>query len=369
MALIVDLTDLAGVYGTRLLVEAGHTVVRIEPPGGDRIRRLGPHLPGAAPLESSPYHAFHNAGKKSLALDLTVRAAREALLRLVARADAVVAGVDGTPDENAMHAANPRIVDTRIDDESELVAYARSGLLSITGQPGEEPMVLGAHIAYAATGLYAALATSAALFAARLSGEGQSVAVSVRACLESWMEQPMVTYLTTGAVTERRGFRGAITAVSGAFECREGYWMVSVPHGADGWARFIAWIKDPVLAADPALAEERVRLRMRDMVLDRVSEWSRTRDRDEIVVEAQRQHVPASPVTTPFDLVDDPQLVARGFQKPIDHPLFGHIMFPQGAIAAITGVPIGPAPLLGQHNSELLADLGYDEDERRQITA
>lgn len=362
MARVVDLTGLAGIYATRLLVEAGHEVIRIEPPAGDVVRRLEPYIGDASypQIERSAYHAFYNAGKKSVALDVQRSDDRIVVERLLARADAVVANGALPIEEERVTDENPRLVRVRIDDEPELVAYARSGLLSITGHPGREPTMLGAHIAYAATGLYAGLAVSAALYAAQCSGSGSATVVSVSACLASWMEQPMVTYLTTGAVAERRGLRGAITAVSGAFRCRDGYWMVSVPHGADGWSRFIGWIADPVLAADPSLADERARLRQRDTVLDRVAAWSLPRARDEIVSEAQRRHVPASPVATPADLVEDPQLVARGFQRPIEHPLLGQVMFPQGAIATVTGTTVGPAPRLGEHNAEVLRDLGQD---------
>lgn len=370
MAVIVDLTDLASVYATRLLVEAGHAVTRVEPRDGDELRHLPPHLgpPSAHSLETGAYHGFYNAGKRSLALDLARDGAREVLTRLIARADAVIASGRVPIDLETIRAADPRLVTIRVDDDApELCAYARSGLLSITGHPGEEPMILGAHITYAATGLYAGLAATAALWSARSSGVGRAVTVSVLGCLESWMEQPMVTYLTTGAVTERRGFRGAITAVSGAFRCRDGYWMVSVPHGAEGWERFIGWIQDPVLAGDLTLADERERLKKRDAVLDRISAWSKDKARDEIVAEAQRRRVPASPVTTPLDLVGDPQLVARGFQRPLEHPLFGGVMFPQGAIATVTGVRVGAAPILGQHNAAILTELGYSESDRRDL--
>ena len=88
---------------------------------------------------------------------------------------------------------------------------------------------------------------------------------------------------------------------------------------------------------------------------------------DELVEEAQRRHFPASPVSTPLDLTDDPQLIARGFLKEIDDPEFGKILFPQGAIASILGTPMSPAPRLGQHNTEILTQLGYSESDCKTL--
>lgn len=367
MATVVDLTGPSAVYATRLLVEAGHRVIRVEPPGGDAVRRMGPRIARDVPeLEASAYHGFHNAGKESLALDPSRPGRREVLLRLLTRADAVVATVPVPLEPDEMLGAAPALAVVVVDDEDEITAYARSGLLSITGHPGSEPVVLGGHIVNSAIGVYVALAASAAMRAAATSGVSQTARVSVRACLESLMEQPMVTYLTTGTVNERRGLRGAITAVSGAFRCKDGYWMVST-HGSGGWERLVEWIGDPVLAGDPTLTDERARLRRRDEILDRITEWSAGRTRDEIVTEAQRRHIPASPVVTPLDLVDDPQLEARGALRAVDHPLFGRIAFPQGAVAVTRGTSVGPAPLLGQHTAALLDELGYTGDEQRAL--
>ena len=108
-------------------------------------------------------------------------------------------------------------------------------------------MLLGGHAVLSVIGLYVAVAASAALMAAQISGEGQHVEVSAEQCMESLAEQALLTYHTTGKSPNRRGFRGAITAVSGAFPCADGYWMISVPHDAKGWARLMEWVNDPVL--------------------------------------------------------------------------------------------------------------------------
>ena len=169
----------------------------------------------------------------------------------------------------------------------------------------------------------------------------------------------MLTYHTTGEVPERRGLLGMITAVSGAFPCADGYWMVSVPNDLKNWNQFMDWMDDPVLRADPSLAEGGKRQQNRDFILGRLSEWSKSHNKDELVVGAQTRRVPASPVATMLDLANDPQLVARGFLKTMDHPQLGQITFPMGTTAQTFGVSLTPAPNLGQHTASVLAELGY----------
>src|SRR5262245_7106677 len=145
--------------------------------------------------------------------------------------------------------------------------------------------------------------------------------------------------------------------------------MISVPHEPVGWARLMEWVNDPVLLADPQLADEGHRQTKRDFILDRLSEWSKKHKKEDLVVEAQRQHVPASPVATVLDLARDPQLIARGFLKEIDHPEFGRILFPMGATAHTFDVTLAPAPRLGQHNSAILMELGLQPDEAQALLA
>jgi crotonobetainyl-CoA:carnitine CoA-transferase CaiB-like acyl-CoA transferase len=233
---------------------------------------------------------------------------------------------------------------------------ARSGLISLTGHPDRAPVTLGGHIPLMAVATYVAVATAAALLARNAAGRGLVATVSVREALVSFVEQAMVEYSFSGTITERRGSKGAITAVSGALPCKDGHWVISQIHRPGRWSKFVEWVKDPELSADPSLAEEENQHKRRDFIMERLDQWARRFTKTELVEQAQRLHFPASPVSTTLDLVDDPQLLGRGFLTAVDHPEFGEINFPQGAIATVWGTQLSAAPKLGEHNAELLKE-------------
>jgi crotonobetainyl-CoA:carnitine CoA-transferase CaiB-like acyl-CoA transferase len=364
VARVVDLAGLAGAYATRLFAEQGHEVIRIESPGGDGLRRLPPFLGEKQDLEHGAYHQFLNAGKKSLALNLDSHAGQEIFLELLSQSDALVADDSLPLEDRLLFQANPKLVVTKIhDQEPELCAVARSGLMSLTGQPGQAPAVLGGRVPTLAVGIYVGVATAAALLTCKKTGKGSLANVSVREALESFVEQAMVEYTFSGTITERRGSKGAITAVSGALPCKDGHWVISQIHRPGRWTKFMDWVQDPELASDPSLAEEENQHKRRDFIMERLDKWATRFTKTDLVEEAQRRHFPASPVSTPLDLVDDPQLIARGFLKELDHLEFGRIRFPQGAIATVLGNQLGPAPKLGEHNNEILTQLGYSAED------
>ena len=293
---------------------------------------------------------------------------KKIFLELLSQSDALVADDSLSLEDRLLFQANPKLVVTKIhDQEPELCAVARSGLMSLTGQPGQAPAVLGGHVPTLAVGIYVGVATAAALLTCKKTGKGSLANVSVREALESFVEQAMVEYTFSGTVTERRGSKGAITAVSGALPCKDGHWVISQIHRPGRWTKFMDWVQDPELMSDPSLAEEENQHKRRDFIMDRLDKWAKCFTKTELVEEAQRRHFPASPVSTPLDLVDDPQLIARGFLKEIDHPEFGRIRFPQGAIATVLGNQLSPAPKLGEHNNEILTQLGYSEADRQTL--
>lgn len=173
----------------------------------------------------------------------------------------------------------------------------------------------------------------------------------------------MLEYTFLGVGTERKGNRGRITALSGALKCKDGHFVISQVHGPESWRRFVEWMQDPVLSADPSLAEEKKQDAGQDFILGRVEAWASQFNRTELVEEAQKRHMPASPVATPLDLVQDPQLLARGFMSELEHPALGAIPFPHGAIAAALDRKLAPAPVLGRHNKEILVEVGYSPSE------
>ncbi|MPZ12874.1 MAG: hypothetical protein GEU73_00340 [Chloroflexi bacterium] len=368
MARIIDLAAHPAVYATRLFAEVGHDVIRVESAAGDQVRRLGPYLGDREDLNHGVFHQYLNAGKKSLALNVQSSVGKQILVELCRTADALVVMAPPPVGEQDLAAANPRLVVTIVEDEEpEICAYARSGLLSITGHPGQRPVLMGGHVAYAATGALVAVATATALLAAEQNGQGDTVHVSLAECLQSLFEQAMVTYASTGRSTERRGYRGAVTAVSGAFPTQDGYSMFSIPSHPEGWRGFMSWVQDSVLLEDESLVEETERQEKKDFILDRLESWSRGFLKEDIVSEAQRRHIPASPVATPLDLARDPQLIHRGFLREVDHAGLGKMLFPIGALATVRGTPTGFAPRLGQHTTEILSELGYSTEERQAL--
>jgi crotonobetainyl-CoA:carnitine CoA-transferase CaiB-like acyl-CoA transferase len=351
MARIIDLTSEVGAYGTRLLAELGHDVVRVEPSAGDALRRL----------DGGWFHQFLNAGKRSFALDLDAGHEWGVLLALIASADAVVASLPLPLDEAALLAVNPNLVLVEIDDgPPELCAFARSGLLAITGEPEKRPVVLGGHIPYSAVGLYVAMAASAALLAKDATGNGTVVDLSAPQCMAVLAEQVWVEYSSSGELLERLGSRGGITALAGALPCADGHWMVSVPPDAKGWANFVTVVPDPAFKDDASLADEALRRERKHEILDRIAAWSTHRMKDEIVEAAQERHIPAAPVVSPLELALDPQLLARGFLREVEHPEFGRICVPSGALANLWHETPAPAPRLGADTAAILAELGYD---------
>ena len=197
--MILDLTTLSAAYGPRLLAETGHRVIRVEHPAGDDVRRTGPFLQNRTDLEAGAYHQYLNSGKESIAFDLGAAEGQAVLRTLVEKADAVILTRPGANNAEWFLGINPRIAVVTVNEvPNELCAYGRSGLLSLTGHPGERPTVLGGHAVFTVIGLYAAVATATALLARDITSQGQYVEVYAEQCMESLAEQALLTFHTTG---------------------------------------------------------------------------------------------------------------------------------------------------------------------------
>ncbi len=390
---VLDLTHFfAGPYCTKLLAGLGADVVKVERPGGDPGRRLGPFagqpqdvdgetatLPGTACREDGAWHLYLNTGKRSLVLDLKADAGREVLLELAAAANVLVENfAPGTMDRlglgySELGKANPSLVFTSISNfgqtgpyrdwrASEINLYAMGGLMNITGEPEQEPLKEGMPLAQLGAGQNGMVATMAALMYAEETGEGQHVDVSIAEYATNILENALMQYSYSGQEYTRVGNRGYGRAAWGIYPCRDGH--VGVIAGPDHRWPEVARIMEREELADPRFATRRGRLDHADEIDALMLPWLLDHDKVAIFKAGQDSGLGFSFVATMHDILEMEQLSARDYFVRLDHPVAGELSYPGAPITCETGAWVfRRAPLLGEHTSQVLADwAGYTAD-------
>jgi crotonobetainyl-CoA:carnitine CoA-transferase CaiB-like acyl-CoA transferase len=367
-------------YATKLLADLGADVVKLEPPGrGDPTRARGPFPGGTPHPERSGLFLYLNANKRGVAVDLTRPAGRDVLARLAARADLLVHDVH--PNDMAAHgldwerlaAANPALVMTSIAPfggagphagwrGSDLVMWNAGGVATLNGQPGEPDLpplrAFGGQSDYQAA-LNAAVASLAALFARLSTGRGEHIDVSTQECVASILELTYPFWPYCGLVASRLGAKPIQPLCF--MECRDG-WIFLCCIEEHQWRHFVQIMGDPEWAHMDIFADRLQRGANFDALQVFLQEWCREQSVQELYEAAQRRRVPFAPVSTMGDLVASPHLRARGFFATLDHPHAGAVTMP-GAPYRFSATPWqlrSPAPTLGQHTAEVLAEIGLD---------
>lgn len=367
---ILDLSRLLpGPFGTLLLADLGAEVIKVESPQeGDYLRAIPPLVGG-----EGVYFLAVNRGKKSVALDLKAPAGRQAFLRLVATADALLEGFrPGTMqrlglDYAALRETNPSLVycslsgygqdGPRRDCPGHDIDYiALGGLLGLTGEVGGPPVVPAVPIADLAGGMAAAIALLAALLGNLRRGQGAYVDVAMRDVVLSWLGTIVMPGLVAGAPLER----GRLM-LSGGLPCYHVYQTQDGQYLALGalepkfWANFCRAVgRDDLLARqfDPqAIAEVQAVLHQRAR-----SEW---------VALLARAEACCEPVYTLAEALADPQVAARGLLLEVAQPAAGplRLVGPPFRLAETPAAAASPAPRLGEHTAAVLRSLGYAETE------
>ncbi|MSQ35947.1 MAG: CoA transferase [Dehalococcoidia bacterium] len=379
---VLDLTQgIAGPYATKLCSDYGADVIKVERPGlGDVARRIGP-FPGDDPHpERSGMYLHLNSGKRSITLDLKTATGRAILLQLAARADLVVESFRaGTLERLGLAPerfaeANPAAALVRISnygqtgplrdwDADDLLLYAASGILQVTGEPNREPVAIGLYAPLFLAGGIAAAHAMGAMRAAHRDRQQEVVDVSLHETLAGSMDRGgpnLVSYQYTGALMVERRERVLISALpSGVFPAADGYIQVTTQtNWFDRFCRVIGkpeWITDPRMTSnlnDP--------LAIGDEVEAAFYEWLLPRTKQQAMEEAQAEGWPLSALNTPADVFRDPHFAARGFFQRVELPLGGAVTLP-GLAVRFRDTPgeMRRAPLLGEHNLEVLGELGY----------
>ena len=380
---VLDLSRvIAGPYAAALLGDLGADVIKLERPGrGDDMRSLR----GNGQMSAS--FAAVNRNKRGIAVDLQKPEGARLAFELARRADVVLENfLPGVADRlglgyAAVRAVNPAVVYASVTGFGQTgplarkpgyntIAQGMSGLMALTGMPGDPPTRVGGSISDVAASYMAFGMINAALVHRFRTGEGQHVDVSLVSASLGMLPDPVAIYFDTGERPKRAGNRNLHLSPAEAFQARDGFINV-VLMNPDQWGRFCAALGDHEMETDARFATNAARLENHATFKARVESILGTGSATDWVARLEAAGVAAGPIYEFHEVFEDPQVRHLGLVAEVEQPGAGKVKmltFPGRA----SGTPPRidrPAPLLGQHTAEVLRELGLSAEEIDRLAA
>ncbi|MBO9354844.1 CoA transferase [Bordetella petrii] len=388
---VLDLTRvLAGPWCTQNLADLGAEVIKIERPGaGDDTRAWGPpYLKDAAGVDTTEaaYYLSANRNKYSVALDIASPRGAELVRELARQSDILVENfkVGGLRkyglDYDSLKADNPGLIYCSITGFGQTGPYASrpgydfmiqgmGGLMSITGErddlPGGGPQKAGVAVADLMTGMYSTVGILAALHERGRSGLGQHIDMALLDCQVAMLANQNLNYMTSGQAPRRAGNAHQNLVPYQVFAASDGHLIVAVGNDSQ-FRNYCRVIGLPELSDDPRFATNPRRVQNRDALVPLLAERMETGERDYWLAELEAAGVPAGPINTLDQVYQDPQVQAREMRRELPHPTAGTVPVAASPLK-LSGSPVQyrrPAPLLGEHTRQVLAErLGLSDEE------
>jgi crotonobetainyl-CoA:carnitine CoA-transferase CaiB-like acyl-CoA transferase len=358
-----------------LLADMGAQVVKIEPPPlGDDSRQWGPPFIGGI----STYFLSVNRNKKSLGLNLKTDEGRRILRKLIERADVLIENFrPGVLDKlgfgvESVRNLNPRTIYCSISGFGhtgpyrdrpgyDVIAQGESGMMDLTGFPDGPPAKLGASLADVVAGLYACNGICLALLARHKTGKGQHVDISLLDGMVSTLTYHALIYLSTGRSPKRAGTRHPSIVPYESFQAKDGFVNIAVTNQKQ-WENFCQVLGFPEIAQDARFETMKARLahygELRPMIERVVSRMTRA----EVMASMSEVGIPAGPINTVGEVLEDPQIHARNLIEELIHPEYGplKVLGIPIKLSDTPGVVENAPPMFGEHNRVVLQELGFD---------
>jgi crotonobetainyl-CoA:carnitine CoA-transferase CaiB-like acyl-CoA transferase len=376
---VLDLGQIyQGGYAGLLLTYLGADVVKVEPPWGDNVRTRTED-------KKSPQYQYLNASKRGITLNLKSDEGKEVLFELVEKADVLLENfATGKMDElgvgyETLKEVNPELVYAHASgygDEGpyanypamDLTVQAMSGVMETTGYPDSPPTKAGPAIADFTGAIHLVAGITSALFQRERTGEGDYVEVGMYDTMYPMMASPVSAWVTQKDTPPRTGNQhsGLSIAPYNAYEVEDGY-VAIICIAERHWENLASEMGREDLIGVDRFSSKAKRANHREEVDGYIEEWLEGKKKDEVMDVLLEANVPCAPVRTIEELVNDPHLTQRNMLNYLENQTHGRDEIP------VPGLPIKfagsedpeviPAPLLGEHTDEILAEmLGYDEE-------
>jgi benzylsuccinate CoA-transferase BbsE subunit len=386
---VLDLSDHKGALCGRLLADMGADVIKVEPPGGDAARRIGPFLDDLPHPDRSLFFWFYNLNKRSLTLDLKRSRGADLLLALAGSADVVIESfAPGELDRlglgwERLHRHNRSLILCSLAPFGQTGPYADfaaddttlaalGGMLYVNGFPAEAPVRPLGLQSYHCGAQYGAIAIMCALLQREHTGAGQWIDLSIQEATAAAVEHVAASYFAERRIERRRGTLHW-SRVFRVGKCRDGY----VLHCTLGdWTSLVEWVASDGKAQDltePRWNDVVYRAEHAEHLFDVLDEWIKDYDCEELLRRAQALRLAYAIVQPSEALLQDEQLAARGFFVEVEHPELGRSFRYPGAPYRFATTPwciYRRPPLVGEHTGQVLkSELGLEADELAELTA
>lgn len=372
---------LAGPWAGQTLADLGAEVIKVERPGpGDDTRGWGP--PFMQDVNggrlSSAYNLSCNRGKRSIAVDLETPDGQRIVKKLAARSDVLIENFKfgGLAkyglDYASLSKENPRLIYCSITGFGQDGPYAHragydllvqgmGGIMDITGDPEGEPTRIGVAFADVFTGVYSALAITAALKERESTGKGSQIDMALLDTMVGVLANQALFYLVSGEPPKRMGNAHATVVPYQTFPTTDGWMLIAC--GNDGqFAKMMMLLGDPGMAKDERYRTNAARVVNRDTLIPRLFELTKKLSKAELAEKFEAVGVPAGPINTLAEVFADPQVIAREMRLDRAHPAAKGGSIP-GVRSPITingrrAAAERAQPMVGEHTDEILREIG-----------